>query len=147
MATAARTQTIVVRQPQPNRRIARRGGGRRRRASRGGSSPARIAERCTTQSLAYGALSALVFGFLQRKVRLPGITGIPNSLTYGTGAAIVGVVIRSRKMVQAASGPLFAGLHTVGLKGVEGDTVAGEFDETAGEFDREEVTAGEFDDL
>ena len=156
MATAARTQTIVLAQPNKRAAPARRSsGGRRRRARSGGSSPARIRERQTTQSLAYGGITALLFGLMQRNVKLPGIKGVPNSLTYGTGAAAAAVLMKSDKLLKCASGPLFAGLHNIGLRGFDGDVVAGEdgdetageFDETAGEFDREEVTAGEFDDL
>lgn len=100
------------------------------------------------QSVAYGAVSALLFGFLQRKVQLPSIDGVPNSLTYGAGAAAAAVVLRSDKLLKASCGPLFAGLHNVGLKGIgkDVDSVAGEWDETAGD-EQEEVTAGEFDDL
>ena len=149
MAAAARTQTIVVAQPQQRRgQVARRRTGGRRRSAHKGASPGRVRERCISQGLAYGGLSALAFGFLQRKVKLPGITGIPNSLTYGSLAAITAVIVKSPKLLQASAGPLYAGLHNVGLHGVEGDSVAGEFDDqTAGEFDQQEVTAGEFDDL
>jgi hypothetical protein len=109
--------------------------------------------------MALGGISALVFGLIQRKVKLPGIPGVPNSLTYGAGTAAIAVVAKSDKLLKIATGPLFAGLHNIGLRGLGGDTVAGygdddqvagEFDspdQTAGEFDREEVTAGEFDDL
>jgi hypothetical protein len=106
------------------------------------------------QHIGYGAISALLFGFLQRKVALPAIEGVPNSLTYGAGTAALAVVVGSDKLLKASCGPLFAGLHAVGLKGMgKGvDSVAGEWDETGGEWDntageQEEVTAGEFDDL
>jgi len=155
MATAARTQTIVVAQPNRRAAPARRssGGGRRRRAGRrNGASPARARERQNTQTIALGGISALVFGLIQRKVKLPGIPGVPNSLTYGAGAAAVAVVAKSDKLLKMATGPLFAGLHNIGQRGLGMDNVAGEWDESAGEFDsaggeEEEVTAGEFDNL
>ena len=161
MATAARTQTIVLAQPNKRAAPARRSGGfrRRSRGKKSGTSPARAREKHTTQTLAFGGIAAVVFGLIQRKVKLPGIPGVPNSLTYGAGAAAVAVVAKSDKLLKIATGPLFAGLHNIGLRGLGGDTVAGEWDgdsvagefdnpeSTAGEFDREEVTAGEFDDL
>jgi len=158
MASAARTQTIVVAQPRRAPAARRSGGGvRRRRGARGGASPARARERQNTQTFALGGISALVFGLIQRKVKLPGIPGVPNSLTYGAGTAAVAVIAKSDKLLKISAGPLFAGLHNIGLRGLGGDTVAGEWDDTtagefdndstAGEFDREEVTAGEFDDL
>jgi len=157
MAAAARTQTIVVAQPNRRAAPARRssGGGRRRRAARGGASPARAREKQNTQTIALGGISALVFGLIQRKVKLPGIPGVPNSLTYGAGAAAVAVVAKSDKLLKLSTGPLFAGLHNIGLRGLGADNVAGEWDDTtAGEWDgdntageQEEVTAGEFDDL
>lgn len=99
-----------------------------------------------------GGVTALAFGLIQRKVKLPGIPGVPNSLTYGAGTAAVAVIAKSDKLLKMAFGPLCAGLHNIGLRGLGGDTVAGEWDETsgdeaAGEFDQQEVTAGEFDDL
>lgn len=159
MAAAQRAQTIVLAQPNRRAAPARRssGGGRRRRA-RNGASPARARERQNTQTFALGGISALVFGLIQRKVKLPGIPGVPNSLTYGAGTAAVAVIAKSDKLLKLSAGPLFAGLHNIGLRGLGADTVAGEWDDTtagefdndttAGEFDaREEVTAGEFDDL
>lgn len=104
--------------------------------------------------MALGGISALVFGLIQRKVKLPGIPGVPNSLTYGAGGAAVAIVAKSDKLLKIATGPLFAGLHNIGLRGLGADNVAGEWDDqTAGEWDntagseQEEVTAGEFDDL
>lgn len=106
--------------------------------------------------MALGGISALVFGLIQRKVKLPGIPGVPNSLTYGAGGAAVAIVAKSDKLLKIATGPLFAGLHNIGLRGLGADTVAGEWDDTtAGEWDgeqtagteQEDVTAGEFDDL
>lgn len=149
MATAARTQTIVVAQPT-NRRAAvtrRRSGARRGPKNRKGCSPQVIRGRNSVQHIGYGAISALLFGFLQRKVALPAIEGVPNSLTYGAGTAALAVVVGSDKLLKASCGPLFAGLHAVGLKGMgKGvDSVAGEWDETGGE--QEDVTEGEFDDL
>jgi hypothetical protein len=156
MATAARTQTIVV--AQPNRRsspIARRRPGRRAGPKKHkGASPQTVRARNSVQHIGYGAVSALLFGFLQRKVKLPSIEGVPNSLTYGAGTAALAVVVGSDKLLKASCGPLFAGLHAVGLKGMgkDVDSVAGEWDSTEGEWDntageQEEVTAGEFDDL
>jgi hypothetical protein len=93
-----------------------------------------------------------VFGLIQRKVKLPGIPGVPNSLTYGAGAAAIAVVAKSDKLLKMATGPLFAGLHNIGQRGLGADNVAGEWDESGGEFDetgsdQEDVTAGEFDNL
>lgn len=156
MAAAARTQTIVV--AQPNRRApARRrsGGGRSRARKFGNSSPAKARERQNTQTIALGGIAALAFGLIQRKVSLPGIPGVPNSLTYGAGTAAIAIMAKSDKLLKISTGPLFAGLHNIGLRGLGADSVAGTdddetagiFDETAGEFDQQEVTAGEFDDL
>ena len=154
MAAAARTQTIVVAQPRratPARRSS--GGGRRRSRRGGGTSPARARERQNTQTIALGGVAALVFGLVQRKVKLPGIPGVPNSLTYGAGTVATAVIAKSDKLLKIGTGPLFAGLHNIGLRGLGADSVAGEFDDVAaGEFDQagaeeEEVTAGEFDDL
>jgi hypothetical protein len=156
MATAARTQTIVVAQPNARRSAVtrRRVGGRRGPKNRKGASPQTVRARNSVQHIGYGAISALLFGFLQRKVALPSIEGVPNSLTYGAGTAALAVVVGSDKLLKASCGPLFAGLHSVGLKGMgKGtDSVAGEWDSTEGEWDstagdQEEVTAGEFDDL
>lgn len=154
---AARTQTIVVAQPNRRAAPARRSSGRRNiRRARGGASPARARERQNTQTMALGGISALVFGLIQRKVKLPGIPGVPNSLTYGAGGAAVAIVAKSDKLLKISTGPLFAGLHNIGLRGLGADNVAGEWDDqTAGEWDgdttagteQEEVTAGEFDDL
>jgi hypothetical protein len=97
--------------------------------------------------MALGGISALVFGLIQRKVKLPGIPGVPNSLTYGAGTAAIAVVAKSDKLLKIATGPLFAGLHNIGLRGLGGDTVAGygDDDQVAGEFDSPDQTAGEFD--
>ena len=159
MATAQRAQSIVIATPQPNRRTAvtrRRGSGSGRKRNRKGrgASPQLVRARNSVQHIGYGAVSALLFGFLQRKVALPSIEGVPNSLTYGAGTAALAVVVGSDKLLKASCGPLFAGLHAVGLKGMgKGvDSVAGEWDETGGEWDstagtQEDVSAGEFDDL
>lgn len=153
-----RTQTIV--EAAPRRGRARRAGraiGRvARRAAAGGAKA--LKEKQNVKQLALGAIGALGFGLLQRKVTLPGIMGVPNSLTYGLGALSVGLLAKSDAMIKVATGPLFAGIHNIGLRGLGQDSVAGEFDDDSvagefgdgetiqGEYD-EEVTAGDFDDL
>lgn len=109
-----------------------------------------------TGTMVLGGAAALGFGLIQRKVKLPGIPGVPNSLTYGAITAGIAVIAKSHKLLQIANGPLMAGIHNIGLRGLgadnvagefDGDFTAGEFDSTEGEFDREEVSAGDFDDL
>lgn len=159
MAAAARTQIIMAQAPK-SRVATRRSGGRRnaRRRRNGGASPARVRERQNMGTMAYGGISALLFGLLQRNVKLPGIENVPNSLTYGLGGAVAGVVLKSDKLLKVATGPLFAGLHSIGLRGLSpkdsvagewdgDDTTAGEWDDTTAGTEQEEVTAGEFDDL
>lgn len=158
---AARTQTIVVAQPNQRRSgffpRRRRSSGKRRSNKRGGTSPAKQRDRQNTKTLTLGGVTALAFGLIQRNVKLPGIPGVPNSLTYGAGLAAVGIVAKSDPLLKMSCGPLFAGLHNIGLRGIGADNVAGEDDETAGLFDegdqtaglfdQEEVTAGDFEDL
>jgi hypothetical protein len=150
---AAKTQTIAVVQA-PNRRpfhrrAARRAGRALRKA--GHFSAAKLREKGNTQTFALGGLTALAFGYLQSHVKLPGFEGVPNSLVYGAGGAAIGLFANSDKILKASAGPLFAGLHNIGLKGLRhSEQVAGLFDESAGEeagYSEEEVTAGEFDDL
>jgi hypothetical protein len=154
MAAASRAQTIVIAQPTKRKSNVRRFGRRAGRAIRKGAgfSAAKLREKGNTQTFALGGLTALAFGYLQSKVKLPGIEGVPNSLVYGAGGAAVGVIAKSDKLLKMSFGPLCAGLHNIGLKGIKnGEQIAGEFDSTEGEWDStagdEEVTAGEFDDL
>jgi hypothetical protein len=149
---AARAQTIVVappprRNPRSFYRRARRAVGRARRSA--GVSVARLREKQNLSFMVLGGTSSLVFGLLQRKVVLPGIPGVPNSLTYGAGGTALALLVKSDKLLKCAMGPLMAGVHNVALKGLSGSTVSGEWDETSGEWDETagEVTAGEFDDL
>jgi len=153
------TRTIVVQAPRRGR--ARRAGRAIARGARraAGGSLAALKEKQNVRQVALGGLGALAFGLLQRKVTLPGILGVPNSLTYGLGALGVGLLAKSDALVKVSTGPLFAGIHNIGLRGMGGEMVGGEFEEYAageigagddstveGEFD-EEVTAGDFDDL
>lgn len=126
--------------PAPRRR--RTSGTFRRRT--GGPSPAAVRNRARTRLLTLGGAGAAVFGFIQSKVNLPGIPGLPDSLTYGTGGLAIGLFTGSETLLNIATGPFFAGLHNIALNGV-GDKVGGEEDETAGEFD--DVAGGEFDDV
>lgn len=116
-------------------------------------SAAVVANAVQLQMITVGSVSSLAWGLLQRNVKLPGIDGVPNSLTYGAGTIAVGMFAGSNLLVQAGFGPLCAGLHTIGLKGLKGDktpedTTGGEFDAlpetTGGEFD---ATEGEFEDV
>lgn len=97
-------------------------------------------DKARTKTLAFGGLTSLGFGVLQSQVRLPGIDGVPNSLTYGAGALVVGLLAGSDTLVQMSMGPAFAGLHNIGLNGLTGPTIAGTdsqsvFPEIAGDFD------------
>lgn len=100
--------------------------------------------------LALGGASAALFGLAQSKVNLPGITGVPDSLTYGAAGLAVALITGSDLLANVATGPFFAGLHNVALHGIGSTQVGGEFDdvagdESAGEFD--DVAAGDFDDI
>lgn len=124
------------------RRNGRRGG-KRKGGGSGGPSPKAVREKANWETLAYGAVAALGFGFAQSKFELPGIKGVPNSLTYGVGAVAAGVLMDSDVVMRIGSGPLMAGLHNLAIKGFkDAETVSGEFDSVEGEFD---ATEGEFD--
>lgn len=120
-----------------------------------GVSAAAVKQKANAQMLMVGGVTAAGFGILQRHVKLPAIEGLPNTLTYGGAAVTLGVFTGSNLLVQAGAGPLFAGFHRLGYRGLKGDKSPA--DETGGEYDRlpsgdategefEDVAAGEFDD-
>jgi hypothetical protein len=115
------------------------------RAGRGVSARA-IKDKARTKTLAFGGLTALGFGVLQSQVKLPNITGVPNSLTYGAGALAVGLMAGSDVLVNMALGPTFAGLHNIGLNGLGGTSIAG-VDSVAGSSSVFPEIAGDFEDL
>lgn len=131
--------------------VRRAGGAVRRNARRAlGPSDRERRQRQAWEGLVYSSVASLAFGYIQSKTLLPGIKGVPNSLTYGVGGVAAGVLLGSDAVVAAAQGPLCAGLHNLALKGfTNADQLAGEFDQTAGEYDAVEgefdQTAGEFD--
>ncbi len=168
---AAAAQAITVRSPSQRAGAALRTAYQNVRA-RGAQSAAKLREKQNFKTIAYGGLGALGFGFLQQNIKLPGLDGVPNSLTYGAGTVAVGMLTKSQTIISVGTGPLFAGLHNLGLKGLRNaetlsgefsaDRTEGEFERTEGEFDRigdggpnadavegeyEEVTAGDFADL
>lgn len=146
----AAARTIVVTAPRRAARAVRRGGRAiRRGAQRAGQSIARLKEKEKVRTLGLGGLAAVGFGILQKNVKLPGLSGIPNSLTYGTVAVATGVLAKSDVILRLGTGPFFAGLHNIAIKDFgKADTVSGYIDsgseEAAGDF--EDVAAGEFDD-
>lgn len=118
-------------------------------------SAAAVRQKANIQMISVGGITAAAFGLLQRNVKLPAIEGVPNTLTYGAGTVALGAFTGSNLILQAGTGPLFAGLHRLGYRGLRGDKKPE--DETGGEFDRlgpgdategefEDVAAGEFDD-
>lgn len=126
--------------------------GRFRRAGRSirrvaAFSIARFKEKQQSKHLLLGGAGAVGFGLVQRNVELPGIKGVPNSLTYGAAGVAAGVLMRSDALVKVSTGPFFAGLHNIAKAFPKAETVSGEYDRTEGEFDREEVGAGDFDDV
>lgn len=150
---AAGKQIVMVQAPRARRSVGRRLARSARRAVRkGGVSIARLKEKQTVRTLGLGGMAALGFGILQKNVKLPGLEGVPNSLTYGTVAVATGVIAKSDVILKLGTGPFFAGLHNIGLKGIgKAETLSGEDDDAtegesaAGEF--EDVAAGEFDDV
>lgn len=111
---------------------------------RSGPSPKAIKEKVRTTAIATGSLAALGFGYLQNKVALPSISGVPNSLSYGAVTLIAGVFMGSDLLMNAAQGPLYAGLHALGKTGFslpQAAQIAGDdrgpglFPEVAGDFD------------
>lgn len=131
----------------PARRARRAPTKRKQKSSNLASSPQRIKEKVRLRTLGFGGATAFAFGFLQSKINLWSIPNVPDSLTYGTAGIALGLVMKSDTVVQAATGPFFAGLHNIALHGFS-DVVGGEFDNSetvAGEFDNPETVAGEFD--
>lgn len=135
-------------------------GAYRRAKAKAGPNIQAIKSNQRTRTVLIGGASAAGFGLVQSWVNLPSLSGLPDTLVYGTGAMAVGLLARSPVITDIATGPFFAGLHHIALHGVGqavwGDRVGGEFDQltTGGEFDqssgydeRETVTAGDFDDL
>lgn len=120
-----------------------------------GISAAAVRQKANAQMIAVGGVSAAGFGLLQRNVKLPAIEGLPNTLTYGGAAVALGIFTGSNLLLQIGTGPLFAGFHRLGYRGLKGDkspedATGGEYDRlppgdaTEGEF--EDVASGEFDD-
>lgn len=131
---------ITVR--RSGRRFSRRAGGALRRAA--AFSVARFKERQQSRGLLLGSCGAVGFGLVQRNVQLPGLEGVPNSLTYGAAGVAAGVLMRSDTLVKVATGPFFAGLHNISKAFPKAEKISGT---VGGEFDREEIGAGDFEDV